>query len=685
MYKGHFRLAGNPFQQLPAVPSTYFSRDLQEALAHFEYARRNGESFFLLVGEVGTGKSTAIQAMLGSLDPQSPVAVLSHTSLDARELLEEVLRRFGVEAGGARSQPEVLERLERFLDNATATAPAVLIVDEAHLLSDAALEEVRLLSNLKRPGRMLLQICLVGQPELLNRLREHPLRPLRQRIAVRYVFGSLDRRETGEYIRHRLSAAGATEPRAIFSDGAADAVYRMTSGLPREINVVASQAMVNAYLENAPVVEARHVRATKHDYGFEGLRLDGVAPASPAPVMAVVRPEKASRPEKEEAKPPALPRERSPDLPLYARTAVSDDDEEEIEDLGPSLSTEPGGSGSRVRVLAIAGALTATIAAAFLLYSRPGLIDGIAATFRLYSPSALIDAWSPPPPPPPSAPAAPVADASFDARLAREAQEALETPSTGSLAEVLPAGTERVESPRPDPPVPAAREPEAGEAPPPSAPLAPPSRAATAADRLELGAHLARSGQLDEAIAAFREAVLLEPDYVNALFNLGVALLEKGEPLDAVAALRKATALAPDHGLAHRTLGIALRQSGDLAAAAAALRRAVDLSPMDAVALRHLANVLRESGEVDEAVAATRKAVTLDPGNASLLHELGFALRTAGRLEEAAIAFQQAIDLDRDFALAHYSLGVTLLDMGHRDAAEKEIAEASRLGFRPRE
>ncbi|MGH9337025.1 MAG: ExeA family protein, partial [Vicinamibacteria bacterium] len=270
MYTDHFGLERNPFTPLSTVPPPFASKELQEALAHFLYAQKNREGFFLLVGEVGTGKSTAIRAILDALGPETPAAVLRHTSLDARELLEEVLRRFGLETRGPSSKPVFLERLEQFLAPLAEGTPAVLIIDEAHLLSHAALEEVRLLSNLKHGDRPLLQICLVGQPELLNRLRQHRLRPLRQRIAVRYIVGSLSREETREYIAHRLKAAGSADPDGIFSAAAADTVHELTEGLPREINVVAGQAMLNAYLENAPVVHPQHVRSTKRDYGFEG-------------------------------------------------------------------------------------------------------------------------------------------------------------------------------------------------------------------------------------------------------------------------------------------------------------------------------------------------------------------------------------------------------------------------------
>jgi general secretion pathway protein A len=265
-------------------------------VAHFLYALKNREGFFLLVGEVGTGKSTAIRAMLSALAPDTPRALVRHTSLDARELLEEVLRRFGLEAEGTESKPALIARLEISL--LRPRAMAIFIVDGVP--PPSADRGVTLLSNLKQDDWPLLQICLVGQPELLNRLRQRPMRPLRQRIAVRYVTGALGQEETSEYIAHRLRAAGAPLPERIFSPAAAQAVHEMTQGLPREINVVAGQAMLNAYLESAPTVTPKHVQSTMRDYGFEGLRY--------------------REQEKEEAKPPAPAETPATAKPAPART-----------------------------------------------------------------------------------------------------------------------------------------------------------------------------------------------------------------------------------------------------------------------------------------------------------------------------------------------------------------------------
>ena len=632
MYTEHFGLEENPFLPGSAAPPPFSSKELNEALAHFLYALRNREGFFLLVGEVGTGKSTAIRAMLSALAPDTPRALVRHTSLDDRELLEEVLRRFGLEAQGAESKPALIARLELFLASSAAGEPAVLIVDEAHLLSSPALEELRLLSNMKQDDRPLLQIGLVGQPELMARLREHPMRPLRQRIAVRYVAGALSREETGEYIVHRLRTAGAHLPRGIFSPAAVEAVHEMTHGLPREINVVAGQAMLNAYLDGASTVIEEHVRSTKRDYGFEGLRYREPTNEEGTPAAPVATP---AAPEPEPDRDPT-------DFDLH---------------YPPTLPPWEEGSRFGPAVLGIAIGIVALLAAGLWFVSRP---------------DSSLD----------SIPAPPVSRQSLPPLLSPL------PPIEDLWAQVTATEDGATEEPAPEAPVTvpakAAFEPRWA---PPSPPQRPalPSANPSAADRLELGTSLARSGRLDEAIAAFREALSIEPRYATAYYNLGLSLLEKEQPREAADALESAVSLSPGDARAQRALGVALGQSGQQEEAVRALRRAVALDSRDVLSLQLLGRLLRERGELPEASAAIRSAIQLKPEEPWLHQELGFTLRAEGRLEEAVTALESAVELDSNLALAHYTLGVTLYEMGRRADAERELAEAKRLGYDPRE
>jgi hypothetical protein len=171
---------------------------------------------------------------------------------------------------------------------------AMLIVDEAQVLSPAAMEELRLLSNLEQAGRKLLQICLVGQPELALRLRKPKQRPLRQRITVRYELGPLGAEETASYVAHRLRAAGRRrQPESVFSPEAITRLHSLSGGNPREVNVVAAQAMLNAFLEGSLEVKEHHVGAAPSAFGYEGLRN---AASLPSPSEEPTTPEESPAP-----------------------------------------------------------------------------------------------------------------------------------------------------------------------------------------------------------------------------------------------------------------------------------------------------------------------------------------------------------------------------------------------------
>lgn len=274
MYAAHFGLQENPFPPLSDPTTIFPSTEIAEATTHFLFARETHEVFFLLTGEVGTGKTTAIRLIRRELDPEVPVAVVSHATLGPDDLFEWLRICFELPKVSHESKLLLVQRLhDRFTALCKEGRKPVLILDEAHLLQDSVLEEVRLLSNLRYQGRPVLQICLVGQPELLARLRDARLRQLRQRITVRYTLAPLSREETRDYLWQRLREAGSRAADKTFHPRAADAVHTLTGGVPREVDVVARQAMLNAYLAGSEMVTREHVIATKKDYGFEGIRL----------------------------------------------------------------------------------------------------------------------------------------------------------------------------------------------------------------------------------------------------------------------------------------------------------------------------------------------------------------------------------------------------------------------------
>jgi general secretion pathway protein A len=271
MYKAHFKLNSIPFSATTTPENTYQSPELTEALSHFSFAIENRDSILLLTGEVGSGKTTAVQAGLRRFRQNMAVAVVSHATLTPRELLESVAAAYNLQTEKRETKPQLIRRLEAHFSRCRDSGrPALLIFDEAHLLKPAVVEEIRLLSNLNRQGENLVQIFLVGQPELEKRLQRRN-RSLRQRISVRYRLKPLTREETSKYIAYRLRAAGCSKPFEVFSTEAVAAIHRLSGGLPREINVIAGYAMLTCFVADQHQVTMEHVRSVMTEYGFQSV------------------------------------------------------------------------------------------------------------------------------------------------------------------------------------------------------------------------------------------------------------------------------------------------------------------------------------------------------------------------------------------------------------------------------
>lgn len=250
MYKAFFKLARNPFNLTPDPVCFVPTKRHNEALAALYHGVRQHKGFVVLTGEVGTGKTLLLRCLLGLLKESKDVvyAYLFNGRLSSTEFLQYILSDFGLPANG-KSKYELLLDLGRFLTSrGSMRMTTVLIVYEAHHLSADILEEVRLLSNLETTDDKLLQIVLVGQPELDLKLDSFELRQLKQRIAVRTQLGALDADETKRYIEQRLQIAGE-EPLSspLFSEAAISAVYRYSRGLPRLINTICENALIAAY------------------------------------------------------------------------------------------------------------------------------------------------------------------------------------------------------------------------------------------------------------------------------------------------------------------------------------------------------------------------------------------------------------------------------------------------------
>ena len=256
MYAAHFGIEGRPFSIAPDPRFLYLSDRHREALAHLLFGLNEG-GFVQLTGEVGTGKTTLCRALLEQIPERVDVALLLNPRLDALELVAAICDELGVaEPEDPRSLRQRVDALNRHLLRTHAEGRrTVVIIDEAQNLDPGVLEQVRLLTNLETAEEKLLQIILIGQPELRTLLACPELRQLAQRITARYHLEPLDAEETRGYVRHRLRVAGCTRP--LFSRPALARIHRLTGGIPRLINILCDRALLGAYVEDADRVGLR--------------------------------------------------------------------------------------------------------------------------------------------------------------------------------------------------------------------------------------------------------------------------------------------------------------------------------------------------------------------------------------------------------------------------------------------
>ena len=247
MYEHFFGLKEKPFN-VTADPSFLFlSHRHKEAFSHLIYGIKERKGFLEITGEIGTGKTTLCKALLNSLDKDTKTALILNPDLSKFQLIKTILHELEIDIE-KKSGNSLLGKLNQFLiEQLLKGNNVVLIVDEAQNLKPSLLEQIRLLSNLETEKEKLLQIILVGQPELREKLRSPKLRQLRQRISVRYHIFPLDKDEIDKYIRHRLSVAGAVNS-VKFSKEAFEEIYRYSQGIPRLINIVCDKALLAAYV-----------------------------------------------------------------------------------------------------------------------------------------------------------------------------------------------------------------------------------------------------------------------------------------------------------------------------------------------------------------------------------------------------------------------------------------------------
>ncbi len=250
MYTAFYGLREKPFALSPNPRYLYLAESHREALAHLLYGLEQGEGFIVISGEVGTGKTTICRSLLERLGGESEVAFLFNPSRNANELLQSINEELGLPADGL-SRREILSRLNHFLlEKKRESRRVILIIDEAQNLSPSTLEQVRLLSNLETASSKLIQIILLGQPELDEKLDSDELRQLRQRISVRWCLEPLPQPDTFAYVCHRLRVAAGAE-REVFADAALREIHRRTGGVPRLINLLCDRVLLAGYAAQA--------------------------------------------------------------------------------------------------------------------------------------------------------------------------------------------------------------------------------------------------------------------------------------------------------------------------------------------------------------------------------------------------------------------------------------------------
>lgn len=249
MYHQHFGLREPPFSIAVNPRYLFMSPRHRDALAHLLYGVSSGGGFILLTGEVGTGKTTVNRCLLEQLPDTTDVAIILNPALSAVELLATACDELGIDyPAGSATLKQLTDALHRFLlDNHEAGRRTVLMIDEAQHLDFDVLEQIRLLTNLETHDQKLLQIILIGQPELSDKLARPELRQLNQRITARYHLEPLNVDETHAYIRHRLEVAGLPQSRSLFPASVVRDIHRRTRGIPRLINLLCDRALLGAY------------------------------------------------------------------------------------------------------------------------------------------------------------------------------------------------------------------------------------------------------------------------------------------------------------------------------------------------------------------------------------------------------------------------------------------------------
>jgi general secretion pathway protein A len=262
MFERYYGLRERPFSLLPNPDFLYFSRQHYIAYGLLEYGLMQQAGFVVITGDIGTGKTTLVRYLLGHLTPDVDVGFITNTHPEFGGLLQWVADAFGIEDAGTTPVAQYRAFIRFLQQKAKQGRRALLIVDEGQNLDTKGLEELRTLSNING-GQQLLQIMLIGQPELRHILRRPELEQFAQRVTVDYHLQPLTREETRSYIQHRLTVAGAN--RSVFEDNALDYIHAYSRGVPRLINMICDAALVYGYASQKPHIDAPLIEEVVRD------------------------------------------------------------------------------------------------------------------------------------------------------------------------------------------------------------------------------------------------------------------------------------------------------------------------------------------------------------------------------------------------------------------------------------
>ncbi len=263
MYEQHWGLCDKPFRNTPDPHYLYFSSQHEEAMTRILYCILEGQGAMMLSGDVGCGKTLLSRILLDELSPEKfEAASIVHSNLDANELLREILRQFGCDATGL-NKAQMLGLLgECFRIHQEAGRQTVIVIDEAQITLDAmSLEEMRLLLNFQQDRKFNVTLILMGQPEMVDKVKQSP--QLLQRLSIRHHLSPLTREESLGYMRHRMAVAGASMD--IFTREAEELIAAASHGIPRKINGIADMALLAGYGVRSPIVDDELVRKVLYD------------------------------------------------------------------------------------------------------------------------------------------------------------------------------------------------------------------------------------------------------------------------------------------------------------------------------------------------------------------------------------------------------------------------------------